>query len=83
MKVVTLRNLPPELVRVIRQRAREKGTSINKTVIALLQERTGRKGSDSLHHDLDALAGSWTPEESAAFEKALDEQRRIEPEAWK
>ncbi len=31
------------------------------------------------YHDLDALAGSWTKAEATAFDKALAEQRTIDP----
>lgn len=85
MKAVTLRKLPPELVRVIRQKAAAKGTSVNKAVISLLEERvgTGKKKAKPLHHDLDALAGTWTKKEAAAFEKALARQRAIDPDLWR
>jgi hypothetical protein len=33
-----------------------------------------------LHGDLDHLAGTWSAEEGAAFEAALAEQRRVDPE---
>ena len=86
MKQVTLRNLPPELVRIIRRKADEQRTSINKAVISLLEESVGIRGKKKgrpLYHDLDALAGSWTKEEAAAFEKALARQRMIDPDLWK
>lgn len=86
MKLVTLRNLPPEVARIIRRKADEKRTSINKAVISLLEESVGirrKKKSKSLHHDLDALAGSWTKEEASMFEKALAQQRAIDPDLWK
>ncbi len=86
MKAITIRNLPPELARLIRQKAKSEGTSINKTVIKLLQQRVrteGNVGARTRHHDLDALAGSWTKEEAAAFEKHLASQRQIDPELWK
>lgn len=41
MKAVTLRNLPPELDRTIRERAKKKGVSVNKVVIGLLQDHLG------------------------------------------
>ena len=34
------------------------------------------------HHDLDHLAGTWSPEEAREFEAALTEQRQIDPELW-
>ncbi len=85
MKIVTLRKLPPEVSKIVQQRARERGTSINKAVISLLEEAAGirRKGRGSmLYHDLDTLAGSWTKEEAATFEKVLRKQRRVDPELW-
>jgi hypothetical protein len=43
MKAITLRNLPPEIVKTIRQKAEEQGVSINKAVISLLEEGTGQR----------------------------------------
>ncbi len=85
MKVVTLRKLPPEVSKIVQRRARERGTTINKAVISLLEEAAGirRKGQGStLYHDLDTLAGSWTKEEAARFEAVLRKQRRVDPELW-
>lgn len=86
MKTVTLRKLPPDLARMIEQRAREEGLSLTRTIIQLLQESAGQraeKGRASLHHDLDALAGSWTGEDAATFDEALARQRAVDPELWK
>jgi hypothetical protein len=86
MKAVTLRNLPPELARIIRQRAGESRSSINRAVIGLLEEGVGirpKRGIKPLYHDLDALAGAWTKEAGAVFDKALLRQRGIDPELWK
>ena len=87
MKAITLRNLPPELAKTIRQKAEEQGTSMNRAVIRLLQEGTGirgkKNGGKSLHHDLDSLAGSWTRDEAEEFDKSLASQRTIDLELWK
>lgn len=86
MKAVTLRNLAPELARIIRRKAEENRTSLNRAVISLLEESVGIRGKKKdkpLHHDLDALAGSWTREEASAFEKALARQRAIDADLWK
>ena len=85
MKAITLRNLPPDLVRIIRQKAKTDGTSTNKTIINLLLDRA-RAGNNIVrtrYHDLDALAGSWSKREAAEFEKHLASQRRIDRELWK
>lgn len=84
MKAVTLRNLPPQLDRTIRQRAKKKGVSVNKVVISLLQDHLGESDRKPVHryHDLDELAGSWSKQEAAAFERTLARQRGIDPEMW-
>ncbi len=84
MKAVTLRNLPAELERVILNRARETGLSINKTVIALLEESLGpRKIKRVRHHELDGLCGAWSNVEADRFDDTLAEQRTIDSEMWK
>ena len=86
MKAITLRNLPPQIARLVQQKARENRTSINKTVVSLLEESTGirkPKKEKTEYHDLDGLVGSWTRKEAAAFEKALAQQREIDPDVWK
>jgi plasmid stability protein len=86
MKAITLRNLPPEVARTVQLRAKQKKTSVNKAVIELLKESAGGKAKKKApvrYHDLDHLAGTWTKEEAAAFDKLIAEQRTIDPELWK
>jgi plasmid stability protein len=86
MKAITLRNLPPEVARTVQLRAMQKKTSMTKAVIELLEESAGGKAKKKApvrYHDLDHLAGTWTIEEAAAFDKLIAEQRTIDPELWK
>ena len=83
---VTLRNLPPALLRQVEQRARAQGSSLNKAVIGLLEEATGSaRGARkrTVYHDLDGLVGKWTVREAAVFEKALAELRVVDEEIWR
>lgn len=83
MFAITARNIPPRLMAAIRQRADASGLSLNKTVLRMLEEAAGqRKRVRELHPDLDHLAGSWSEEEAAAFETALNEHRRVDSEHW-
>ena len=43
MNAITLRNLPPNLARIVQQRAKQKNTSVNKAVIELLEEPAAGK----------------------------------------
>jgi hypothetical protein len=85
MKAITLRNLPPQLDRTIRERAKKKGVSVNKVVIGLLQDHLGESERKTVrrYHDLDDLSGSWTRQEAEAFDRALEKQRGIDLEMWK
>jgi hypothetical protein len=52
----------------------------------LLEESAGGKAKKKepvRYHDLDHLAGTWTKEEAAAFDKLIAEQRTIDPDLWK
>jgi len=84
--IISLRNLPPELERIIRQKARRDGLSLNKSVIRLLEQASGTKPDNrkaALHHDLDELAGCWSRQECRAFNESLRKQRSIDPELWR
>jgi len=85
MKAITLRNLPSELDKAIRKRARGKRVSVNKAVIGLLEEHLTRDNMKraELHHDLDDLCGSWTHDDAAAFDQALAKQRTIDQDVWR
>ena len=81
---ITLRNLPKKLDQAIQRRAKEKGISVNKAVITLLEEQLEMKSKKPSveYHDLDNLAGSWTKAEADAFDKTLTKQRAIDLELW-
>ncbi len=85
MKVITLRNLSPELAAKLRQKSEQTGRSLAKTVVSLLEERLGigsaqrRMDADD---DLEALAGSWSPDQADDFDQTLAEQRAVDPDLW-
>jgi len=84
MKVVTLKNIPPDLKRVIEERARQTG-SMNKAVISLLEEAAGIHRSPNpaqRKRDFSQFAGCWTQKEAKAFDRKLRLMRTIEPELW-
>jgi DNA-binding ferritin-like protein (Dps family) len=85
MGAITVRNLPPEVARAIRAKAKRERLSVNKAVVKLLEEATGaaKRAEPVLHHDLDRFAGTWSQEEYDQFMESLREQRAIEPEMWK
>ncbi len=85
MAAITLRNIPPEIQKAIRAKARQKRISANKAVIELLQERVGmlEGRTKPVHHDLDDLAGAWSEAEASAFDKTIRRARTIDRDLWK
>jgi len=83
MKAITVRDLPPEVEKTLRARARKEGLSLNRVVARFLAEATGcDRGATprrALHHDLDEFAGAWTKAEADEFDASLAEQRSIDP----
>jgi len=86
MTALTVRNLPPQVVRAIREKGRKERLSLNKAVVKLLEQATGaaaEQGEPDLNHDLDRFAGTWSREDYEASTGSLHEQRSVEPEMWK
>ena len=85
MNAITVRNLPPEVAKAVKEKARKEKLSLNKAIVRLLEEATGvEKGKKKVvHHDLDRFFGTWTKEEADAFDEAMREHRQIDPEMWK
>ena len=87
MKQITIRGISGKVERIVRKQAREKGLSLNKTLVSLLEKSVGVTPGDvkgvGLHHDLDELSGVWAHEDAAAFDRSLQSQRSVDEELWK
>ena len=75
--------MPAEVAAKIRRRAKQRGLSLNGAVIsAEALDARGSAGGPP-YHDLDDLAGSWSAEEAAGFDRALAALRGIDAELGK
>lgn len=87
MKQLTIRGIPEEIEAIVKKEAEEKGVSLNKALISLLEKTTGinkkAKIKGKVYHDLDSLSGLWTEDEAKIFEKNLAAHRKIDEELWK
>lgn len=75
----TIRRVPPETDKRVREKAAEYGTSINETLIHALQRGLGQTGPVK-HHDLDQYAGTWVHDPE--FDKVIDDIRQIDQDMW-
>ena len=87
LKQITVRGVPVEIEKMIKREAENKGLSLNKAFISLLEKTTGIKEKAQkrkpLHHDLDHLCGIWTKREAEEFMKNVRLQRTIDEDLWK
>jgi len=72
----TIRGIPSEVDRILRQKAARRKQSLNQVVVdELTTAAQGRKA------DFSDLLGQWTPD--PAFDEILASQRRIDLDKWK
>lgn len=76
----TIRNIPPDLDKALKARAKRLGKSVNQIALealANLVDKPVRKRS------LRDMPGAWSKAEAAKFDRFLEEQRAIDEELWK
>lgn len=74
----TIRGVPAEVDRVLRQKAAQRKRSLNQVILdELMVTTTGRQ----IRADFSDLVGKWTPD--PAFDEILAAQRKIDREKWK
>ena len=74
----TIRGVPPEVDRVLRQKAARRKQSLNRVILEeLIAVTVGQRRKA----DFSDLAGRWTPD--PAFDEILAAQRQIDWDKWK
>jgi hypothetical protein len=76
----TIRNVPPSVDRALRKRAQAQGRSLNAILLEALASAASVAREPRTYRDLDHLIGSWVHDPET--DRALDEQRRVEPGDW-
>ena len=77
----TIRAVPEEIDRALRQRARREARSLNAVVIDALARGLALDAEPARHTDLDHLIGTW--QDDPDFDRAVAEFERIDEESWK
>jgi len=78
---VTIRRVPERVKQLLKELAKREEKSLNQIMLEVLERGLGLAGEEIVYHDLDDLAGTWV--EDPEFDKAIEEQHRIDPELWK
>ncbi len=85
MTTLSIRGLEAKALAELKKRAALEDASVNALVLKLIDKELGLQPSKPLlkrHHDLDALAGTWTAAEAAEFEAATGPLQQVDPGLW-
>ena len=83
MKHVTIRNLPPQIAEGLEREKRQRGQSLNQTVIELLRQVLGLGVGRKHSNGLARLGGTWGTEELDEFKAATALTEQIDQELWR
>jgi hypothetical protein len=77
----TIRNVPKRLDAMLRDRAKKEGKSLNEMVIEALARAMGFSKEPIRRRDLSGVAGTWV--EDPEFDRAIEDQDRIDEDLWR
>ena len=87
MNQLTVRGFDDELAERIQRLAKRDGTSLNQAALKLLRKGAGLadpgQGPDTVGSSLDHLIGTWSEDEAAELDAALEELEVIDEAAWR
>ena len=81
MAQYTIRKVPASVDRMLRERARTEGKSLNEAAIEALQAGLGLSEVPVEFDDLDDLIGTWQHDPDT--DQALADQDVVDPELWR
>ena len=84
MTTMSIRGLDDQVLAQLKHQASQEGSSLNSLVLRLLQGVGKPAPTHALKKfdDLDALAGTWSDEDAAAFTRATASFSEIDPAQW-
>ena len=84
MPQLTVQNLPESVSERLRLLAEQFGTSLNRSVVRILEAATGgRPSAAGRRRDLSAIGGRWTAQEATAFDRATAVFEAVDEEVWR
>lgn len=86
MATMSIRGLDEKTARILKDRARRSGKSVNLQVVELIRKGLGLAppgAPGGAHTDLDHLAGTWSAEEAKAFARRAAAFETVDEELWK
>ena len=83
MSQITIRNINPQVERILRKKARKEHISLSEAANNLINQALGFDAGSEKLRNLDHLAGAWSLEDLQEFENSQEDFSTIEDEVWK
>ena len=83
MKTMTIRKVSTELATALEAEKRRRRLSLNRTVLALIEEALGIAESKGRSNGLRQMAGTWSEDEFKQFEEAIAPLGEIDGDLWR
>lgn len=82
---MTVRGIDEITSSALRERACRDGVSVNALTLRIIKEGLGleKKKRITVYDDLDRLAGTWSVEDAAEFERAVSIFEKVDEDLWK
>lgn len=79
-----LRNVAPHVMTMLKREALKQKTSINSLILQILEQGLGivQPAKKAVFHDLDHLAGTWSPQDKKVFDENIKSFENIDKELW-
>jgi len=75
MKSMTVRGIDEDISRILKDKAKREGTSVNSLLLRIVKEGLGmaERKRNVIHSDLDHLTGGWSEEEYLEFQRKISD----------
>jgi hypothetical protein len=83
MQQITIRGIEPEIEEKIRRIARQNRQSINQVLKDIIRKEFGGGQCLPRAATLKQLAGGWSRDEAAEFERAIESCEQIDEAMWR
>lgn len=85
MATMTIREIDDEVAKLLKERAKTEGMSVNALLLKMVKESLGieKKRRIKIYHDLDHLAGTWSEKDLKEFQKNVEYLEKIDEEIWR
>jgi hypothetical protein len=85
MSVMTIRGIDDTTAKILKQKAKKEGVSVNAVLLKTLRESLGleKKRRTIIYDDLDYLAGTWNEKDFIEFQKQIADFETVDKKMWK